>query len=245
MGTQIKRALRYPLFLMLVATATTSFMLTMVVPQIVDFLLSTGGELPLSTKILIAFSKGFSACWWLALATSFVLFFTLRFFRQSAKSFALFQDRLLLSLPVLGPTLRQFATARFAENFAVLLKNGVALPESLALAATTFTNQALREAAKEAQRAVIAGTPLSKAATSLFPPLVIQMLRIGEQSGQLNKALQDVTRHYDLEVKDRVERLIAAIEPALTILVGGLLAWVVLAVLGPIYGNLAHLSQVP
>jgi type IV pilus assembly protein PilC len=244
-AAQLKRALRYPLFLFLVAAGTVSFMMTMVVPQIAEFLRSLNGELPFSTRLLILVSDMFGAGWWLLLITLGGVFAVTKILRRQSSAFALRFDRGLLRVPLWGEALHQLCVAPFAESFALLLPSGLSVTESLAIAAPSLQNRALIAQAREAKNRVEQGEKLSAVMEGLLSPFALQMLRVGEQSGQLPKALQDIARHYDETIKDTVERLIGALEPALTLLIGGLLAWVVLAVLGPIYGNLGKIGQVP
>lgn len=239
----LRRALRYPLFLLCVALGATGFMMTMVVPQVVGLLLSLDSDLPRSTRWLIAASDAFAAAWWTLPLIAGGGGLATRLLRRHSESAALRLDGWLLRVPVFGPLLRQLAVARFAYSFAALLQSHTPMPVALHTAAAVLNNRALRAAALTAKQRLEAGLPLSAATAELFPPFVTQSLKVGETSGQLPKTLNEVTRHYDAELQATVERLIGALEPALTLLVGGLLAWVVLAVLGPVYGSLGKLSQ--
>jgi len=242
---QLSRTLRYPLFLLCLALGVMTFMMTMVVPQVIAFLNSISGDLPFLTRLLIRVSEGFAAGGWLALVSLVAGILILFTAKRYSPSLALEQDRLLLALPGLGPAIRKIAVARFAQSLALLLQSGVSLPSSLRYATAVLGNRALIEAANFAERQIQAGHTLSSATVDVFPPLVTQMLRVGEQSGQLPKTLDEVTRYYDAEVQSTVERFIGSLEPALTIAVGALLAWVVLAVLGPVYGSLAKVGMMP
>ncbi|MDD5585944.1 MAG: type II secretion system F family protein [Alphaproteobacteria bacterium] len=239
------RALRYPLFLLCVALGVAAFMMTMVVPRVMDFLNTLGADLPFMTRVLIKLSALFAAGWWIALLVIMTCVLVFMTARRYSGPFALRSDGWLLRLPLLGPAIHKLAVARFAHSFALLLQSGAGLPESLHTAKAVLGNRALIEAAEAAERQVQAGQSLSAATSGLFPPFVSQMLRVGEQSSRLIATLDEVTRHYDTEVQSAIERLIGALEPALTLLVGALLAWVVLAVLGPVYGSLGQLNMVP
>jgi type IV pilus assembly protein PilC len=242
---RLRRALRYPLFLMMIAVATVTFMMLMVVPQITSFLQTIDGRLPLSTRALIFAADLFSAGWLYALGLIVAVLVFLSVLRRQSEGFALGFDKMLLSLPFVGQPLLQLFVARFTETFALLLNNGLPLPEALRTARPVLHNLYLMSAETEAERRIASGEPPSEATRLFFPSFVAEMLRVGEQSGQLPKALNDVTRIYNERVKDITERFIGSLEPFLTLLVGGLLAWVVLAVLGPIYGSLSLLGRTP
>ena len=218
-------------------------MMTMVVPRVLDFLNTVAGELPLSTRLLIKVSELFADYWWVALLALAVSIMAVMAFRRHSESFALRSDGWLLALPGLGPTLHKLAVARFAHNFALLLQSGADLPAALHTAKAVLGNRALMATAAEAEQRVLAGQSFSTSTAELFPPFVAQMIRVGEQSGCLTATLENVTRYYDTETQAAVEGFIGALEPALTILVGAILAWVVLAVLGPVYGSLGKLNM--
>lgn len=240
---RLNRALRYPLFLVTVALGVTIFMVTSVVPQVMEFLGSVAQTLPLSTRLLVALSTLAAKGWWLVLlavlAASFILFVA----RGRSPAFAQQSDGWALSLPGLGRVLRQLALARFSDGFALLLQSGADLPLALDTAKDVLGNRALVAAAAEANRRLQDGESLSSALSLLFPRAVTQRIRVGEKSGRLVETLIDVARVYDDETKLAVDAFIGALEPALTILVGGLLGWVVLAVLGPVYGSLGKLDM--
>lgn len=240
---QLSRTLRYPLFLLCLAIGVITFMMTMVVPQVIAFLNSISADLPFVTRLLIIISESFAAWWWIILGGSTLGIAGLLHIRRYSKSLAVRLDRRLLAIPGIGPALHKLAIARFAHSLALLMQGGIDLPSSLRSAAAVLNNRALVEAAYFAEKQLLAGHPFSNATAHVFPPLVTQMLRVGEQSGQLARTLDDVTRYYDDEVQTTIDRFIGSLEPVLTIIVGALLAWVVLAVLGPVYGSLGKLSQ--
>jgi len=242
MGERINRALRYPLFLLCVAISVTTFMMVMVVPQIVSFLNSIDNQLPQATRILIAVSDAFSAAWWMVGLALFGGALLAAVARRHLGGVAVFLDRLLLRLPLVGVVLEKLMLARFAQSFAILVQSGLGIPASLAGARNTLGNRWLEARLDEAAERITSGQSLSAAMAELFPPFALRVLRIGEQGGQLEKSLGDIAAHYDREAADAAERMIGSLEPTLTLLIGALLAWVVLAVLGPIYGSLSHIN---
>lgn len=240
---ETRRALRYPLFLLSVACAVTSFMMLFVVPQIVEFLASVEASLPLSTRLLIKGAKAFAAFWWclplllLSGWTSVILL------RKRGGSMACKIDRVFLRLPAVGPLILSFSMARLASSLALLLQSGLPISNAVSKAAHTTSNFFLEKKIHEANAQLMAGTPLSRGLSDLLPPLPLQILKIGENSGSLTHSFNEMARGFEKEAKDGVASFLGLLEPSLTILVGALLAWIVLAVLGPVYGSLAPLSR--
>lgn len=239
---QLRRALRYPIFLLCLALGATAFMLTMVVPKVLAFLTSLSVQLPWPTRVLVRLSGFVVGNWWVLLLGVFAVAAGAALGRRFSGAFALRLDRWFLALPGIGPTLHKLALARFAHSFSLLLTNGADLPGALALSKDVLGNRALVEAAKASEKDVQSGKPLSAAMAVLFPPFVTQMLAVGEKSGNLPGTLRDAAHVHDEEAQAAVDQFIGSLEPALTLFVGLLLAWVVLAVLGPVYGSLGQLS---
>jgi type IV pilus assembly protein PilC len=242
MQEQLRRALRYPLFLIAVAFATTGFMMTMVVPKVIGFLNAIDNQLPLATRILIAASDVFAECWWAIALLAFMGISLTGFLRRHSEGAALTIDGFILRLPVMGNVLKKLALARFAHSFAILFQSGAGMLASLRSARSALGNRALEAVMHGIEQQVQAGRSLSMAMTGTLPGFAVRMIRTGEQSGQLGKSLDDIATAYDREVAEATDRMIATLEPALTLVIGAMLAWVVLAVLGPIYASLGKLS---
>ena len=238
----VTRALRYPLFLLLIACGVTSFMMLLVVPEIISFLTNIGQDLPLSTRFLIGTAETFEKVWWMAPPVLLLLFLGIRIVHRINGEAAIILDSLVLKLPIVGDVIAKLALARLTSSFTILLKSGLSVPQSLHLASSTLGNAAIERQAAFAHQKLMDGLPLSKAAHILFPPMMIQILHIAEKSATLPKALEEIARSCDREAHDSVESFLGLLEPILTILIGGLLAWIVLAVLGPIYGSLSPLA---
>lgn len=242
MNEHFKRALRYPLFLMAVAFAVVTFMMVLVVPQIVAFLNSIDTQLPPATRFLIKVSHLFSEVWWLlALCLGSSVVATI-FLRRLSPRAACFIDSCVLSSPIFGDVILKLMLARFAQCFSILVQSGLNIPESLKGARDTLGNRALETKLDQVLQRIISGDLLSNAMNLLFPPFALRILKIGEQGRGLPKSLADIARHYDREATESAERMIGMLEPGLTLMIGALLAWVVLAVLGPIYGSLSHMN---
>lgn len=240
---QIRRALRYPLFLLVVAFLVTSFMMILVVPQIVAFLTNLGTELPLMTRILIGVADFFAAAWWGLPLLALGAWFAMKSLRANSAAARSRTDGWLLRLPILGGVLRKLALTRFTASLAVLLDSGLTLPESLGIATGTLGNAALRDLAAQTHTQLVQGKAFSLAAAGLYPLNILHMLKVAEKAGILAPTLHAIAQSTETEARDGIAAFLGLLEPVLTLLVGGLLAWVVLAVLGPVYGALEPLSR--
>jgi len=157
-------------------------------------------------------------------------------------AFAQKTDALLLQIPYLGPICRALALARFTASLTILLKSGLALPQALTAAQDTLGNRALAAQTESARNVLVTGAPFSVAMAGLYAPLDLYALRVAETSGALTRVLERTAISLEARADRAMDHFLGLIEPALTLMVGALLAWVVLAVLGPIYGNLGVLG---
>jgi type IV pilus assembly protein PilC len=153
-------------------------------------------------------------------------------------------DACKLRLPILGPILRKIILARFAGVFAMMYASGIAIIDAIRSTEDVVGNAVIRDGLQRARQLIAEGRNVAAAFqdVGLFPPLVIRMLRVGENTGALDAALLNVAYFYNRDVKESVEKLQALIEPAMTLILGGLLGWVMLSVLGPIYDVITKLK---
>jgi len=244
MNKRIRAAARYPLFTLVVTLALAGAMMIFLVPQLSVFLESMQIELPLMTRSLMATSAFVQAYWWLiVLVPALVIGLAWLGYRRDDR-IATAIDRLLLQLPIVGLTLRKIAMSRFAHFFTIMYKSGVGILECLDTARGVAGNRSLAKSLDEARTNVEQGSTLTDALrdTGEFPDMVVRMVRVGEQAGSLDKALESVSAFYDRDVRETVQQLVDSVQPTLTLVIGALLAWIVLAVLGPMYDSF---SQMP
>ena len=244
MQTKIKKATRYPTILLVVVILTVTIMMGVVVPQIVGFIKNLGQELPFYTTALVATSEFFQEYWWAVLGTPFILFFLYKVIRKNSEGFAYQMDSMFLRLPIAGPIIRKVSIARYAQTFGSLFSSGIDVINCLKAAQKTVANLALIEALETVEARVQAGAPLSQAFNSSgeFPTLVIRMIKIGEESGNLTPVLMQVSEFYTKDVDEAVQGVITMIEPMLTALLGVMILWIAVGVFGPIYGSFANID---
>ena len=243
LGAQSRRLLAYPAFVAVTVAIALIFLVSTVLPQMLPFLLALGRELPLQTRLLVWLANGWREYWptlCAALAASTLA--GLLWWRLSPTA-AERLDRALLHLPLIGELRRKIILARFADVLATMYAAGIPLLDALRSLGGVIGNRDIERAVCTAANGISAGQSLSAAFadTGVLPPLVVRMLRIGEQTGALDTALANVSYFFGREARERIAGLQASIEPTLTILVGLLLAWVMLAVLGPVYDAVGSL----
>ncbi len=236
---RIKKATRYPSIMLVVIMIMFIVMMTFVVPEVVSFLTSSGIELPAITVALIATSEFVQGYWWSIPLVPVLLVVLYKGGRRTSDGLAYQMDKLILRLPKFGPLVRKISLSRFAHFFAVMFNSGVPILTCLDTAQKVVDNLCLQKSLESVRQSVQEGNPLSLGLkeTGEFPSLVIRMVKIGEDSGNLSETLEHVTTFYDNDVRDSVDGLIAMIEPALTVFAGGLIVWIVAAVFGPIYDS--------
>ncbi|MBI2311780.1 MAG: type II secretion system F family protein [Betaproteobacteria bacterium] len=237
MAAQTKQVLMYPSFVLLVVVGITFFLMIYLVPQLAGFIKNMGQTLPAQTKALIFISGIFVKFWWLILAVPVVLAILVKLAATASPAVRYWVDDLKLRIWPVGPILRKIILARFASFFAMMYSSGITVLECVATSRDIAGNAVIAESLARAGRQIEEGKNLTQAFhdAGIFPPLVLRMLRVGEATGALDKALLNVSYFYDRDVKESVKRVQVMIEPTLTVVLGLLLGWIMLTVLAPIY----------
>jgi general secretion pathway protein F len=233
--SRITGALMYPAVVSVIGIAVALFLMTQVVPNLLDTLTQAGRELPLVTRIVKGASDSIVKWWWaLALGVG-VAALTIRGILRTEKGRTA-ADRLWLRVPVLGTLIRKETTARLAVVMAALLRSGVAFSDAIRIARQTVRNRVFAEALSTYEQAVIAGRDVSAtlAASGVFSPMVVQMLAVGQEAGQLEDMLDQVAEAYDYQVATAAQRLTAVLEPLLIVFLAILVGFIALATVLPI-----------
>ncbi|QBI21512.1 type II secretion system F family protein [Egibacter rhizosphaerae] len=233
---KIKTALTYPVVVVCLAILLTAAMLIFIVPVFVDMFEDLGGELPLPTQILLFLSDILRSWWFLILPLPIVAW---QLFKQARKDPKVrYQlDRLKLKVPVFGDLFHKIALARFNRNFGTLLRAGVPILSALEITADTVNNGVISDAVKDVQTAVKEGEsvarPLSQHA--VFPPMTVQMIAVGEETGAMDEMLEKIADFYDDEVATTTESLTAMLEPLMIMVLGGIVGAMVIALYMPMF----------
>jgi len=243
-NAKVKKAVRYPAVMLVVMLGLFLFMMTSVVPQVTSFLQSNGQALPFITLSLIATSNFVQSFWWVFIALPVTIFVLANTLSRMSSDFAYRIDFLKLRLPMFGPVLRKISLSRFAHFFATMFQSGVPILSCLETAQKVVGNLVLARSLGSVRTTVQDGSPLSSGLrdTGEFPNLVLRMVKIGEDSGNLGETLENVTEFYDHDVTETVDSMVGMIEPALTMFAGLMMAWIVAGVLGPIYSGIAKMG---
>ena len=234
--SKVATALAYPLIMALVGGGVMLFLLAFVIPKITAVFADNKAALPLITIILLKISAIVRQGWWLLLsAAAAAIYFYRRLLERD--SFRLKRDRLLLELPLLGPLMQKLLLARFAKILGLLLASGVPVIRAMEITAEVVVNRAYRLFLGEAKKELIEGGKLSAtlSRSPLFPPLLIHLIGIGEQSGTLDAMLNKAGTAFEREFDTATTRFMALLEPVMVLAMGLAVGFVVVAVLLPIF----------
>ena len=241
---KVKKAIAYPIVLLVVMTIVISVLMIFVVPKLIAFIEAQGFDIPWHTKALIFVSGIFSDYWYLVIGIPLLTLFLGVIMYRVSEDFAYRIDALTLKLPAIGPTARKINMARFTHFFSVMFRSGIDILESLNTAKNVVGNRVIQESITVARTSVTEGNSLTASLrlSNHFPNLVIRMFKVGEDSGNMNDAMENINFFYNREVNDAVDAMVGIIQPALTIVMGGLIFWVIAAVFGPLYQSFSKMN---
>ena len=233
---KVKSAMIYPATIVGVAFIVVIFMLTFVIPTFAKMFSSMGADLPIPTVIVIKLSDFAQRFWWLILAGAAGVVVGIRAYYKTEGGKSVI-DALLLKLPVLGTLIRKVAVARFTRTLGTLVSSGVPILEGLRITARTAGNRVVERAVLDTRAAVTAGKTLADPlkASTVFPPMVVQMISVGEQTGALDAMLNKIADFYDDEVDTAVTALTALLEPLMIVFLGVVIGGLVIAMYLPIF----------
>jgi general secretion pathway protein F len=233
--SEVQSALLYPALMAVVGGLGVIVLLAFVIPRFATVLTDVGGSLPFTTRALMTASAVVTKAWWLWLLLAGALAYALpTILARPAVRRRWHAAR--LDLPWVGDLERKYATARFARTLGLVLRSGIPAMPALKIARASASNVIVRDGIDRATGAVAEGSPLAPALAGTLPPLAVQMIAVGEESGQLEELCLKVADSYDSEVRRALRTAVALIEPAMILLFGGLVGFVALAMLQAIYG---------
>lgn len=244
LNQQVKSAMTYPVVIMFIAVGVFYAMLTLVLPTFSGMFASLGSDLPAYTQILIHISEFLRSWYMLALVAAVVgvVWGLKRYYETKQGKYAI--DFLLLTIPVFGDILRKVAVARFTRTFGTLIKSGVPIVTALGVVKDSSGNEVLIRAIDQVISRVQQGgtisVPLSE--SRIFPPMVTQMVAIGEETGQLENMLEKVADFYDIEVSTAVEGLTSLMEPLMIVVLGGMVGAIVIGMYLPMFSIISKIQ---
>lgn len=233
---KVKAAMMYPAVVFFVAMGATIFMLMFIIPTFARMFTDFGGELPLPTKIVMGLSEFLRTKWWLLLGSGVaaVVFFK-RFYATETGKLRI--DQFLLGTPVLGQVIRKAAIARFTRTLGTLISSGVPILNGLDITARTAGNKVVEKAVYATRESISQGNTIADPlrASGVFPPMVTQMIGVGEQTGALDEMLEKIANFYDDEVDTAVDTLTSVIEPVMIVVMGTLVGGMLIAMYLPMF----------
>ena len=235
---KIKKATISPIFGIAMMFVVVGIMATVVVPKITSFLKEQNIPLPFSTIALIAFSDFMQKSWQMIVIIAVVTFIAIKILKRVPKiKFIL--DKILIKMPIIGSIIVKINSAKFCQFFGLTFKSGLGVVECLESASGVIKNSAMKASIEIAKNKITDGKTLTEGikGSGYFPNLVIRMFKIGEESGNMEESLNNIKFFYDKEINDSIDRLIGMIQPILTIVMGGMVAWIAISVFGPIYSS--------
>jgi type IV pilus assembly protein PilC len=239
---KIKSALMYPTIVMSVALLVVVFLMVKVVPTFKEVFTSFGSKLPAPTQLLVDISEFFQKSWYIMFGVIVSAIFAIRMAAKTEKGL-LFLDGYMLKMPVFGDLVRKSAVARFARTLGTLLKSGVPILEALETVAKTSGNKVVESVILTARASIREGQgltePLKK--SGVFPPMVTQMVSVGEETGKIDEMLMRAADFYEEEVDTAVEGLSSIMEPIIIVFLGVTIGYIVVAMFMPMFdmGNVA------
>ena len=233
--SRVVTAMIYPLLIMAVGLLIMSFLFIYVIPNITSIFKDMSQELPLPTQLLITTSDLFKSYWWILVILIIGAFIAMRAVRKSVKG-RLWMDKTVLRLPMVGPLTSKLATARFSRTLGSLLDNGVSMLPAMEIVKNVVGNVLIAQIVADAGVDVGKGQPLGQSldAGKVFPPIAIQMIQVGEQSGNLEEMLNKVADVFEREVETSVMRLTALLEPVMVLIMAGMVLFIILSIFLPI-----------
>ena len=240
---KIRSAMTYPIAVLCLVTVILIAMLVFIVPTFKTLYDDLGGTLPLPTRILLGVSAIIKGYFPFVVLGAIGFVFAFKRWKATPKGRATY-DRLILKGPIFGGLVQKTAITRFARTFGVLLRSGVPILESLEITAETVNNVVVEDAVRDVQSAVRTGesiaSPLSK--HDIFPPMVTQMIAVGEETGALDEMLEKIADFYDAEIEATVDALTSLLEPLLIVVLGGAVGSMVIALYMPMF-NIINLIE--
>ena len=244
LASHTKKLLMYPAFVGTIVLGATFFLMIYMVPQLKQFVKNMGQALPPQTQLLFFVSDLLVGYWWLFLSLPVLAVVVGQLVLRSNPLARLRLDGMNLALPIFGPILKKIILSRFANTFAMLYAAGIPILESIRTTQDIVGNRVVRKALVRVEQSIREGQNVAGAFhdAGLFPPLVVRMLRVGENTGGLDKSLRNVSYFYNRDVKESVEKAQTLIEPMLTLFMGALLGWIMLSVIGPVYDVISKIK---
>ncbi len=239
-----KKIMIYPAIVTFVIIGVVTYLMIDLVPELIPFIKDLGGEIPIHTRALLATSDFLGNYWYLVFGIPILAFISITQLAKRKPDVRMFIDKQKLRLYIFGPLILKTNLARFANYFAMMYSSGITVLDSLKISEMLVNNAVLTKSIRDVRERIADGGQISESfeSVNVYPPLVIRMIKVGENTGNLDEALLNISYFYNREVKESVDKMEAAMTPVLTIVLGAIMLWIMSAVLGPIYDSLSKIQ---
>ena len=237
------KAIRGPMFGIFIMVVVLGVMTSMVVPKVTAFLTAQDIPLPMITVALIKFSDFMKNYWYFMIIVP-IIFYVIIKLLQTSEPIAVKIDHIKLKVPVFGPIIRKIDSAKFCQFFSLTFRSGLGVLDCLESSCGVIKNKAIKRSIMLVKEQVSDGQSMTKSigATGYFPSLVVRMFKVGEESGNMESALMNIKFFYDREINDSIDKIVGMIQPSITLVMGGMIGWITIAVFGPIYSTFSNLK---
>jgi len=233
---QVKSAMTYPIAVLVISIAVVTLLLLKVIPVFQKMFEGMGGELPGPTAVVVAMSQFVQSYWWIIFGVLAVALFAFNRFGKTEKGRFMI-DSALLKAPIIGPVLKKVAVAKFSRTLSTMMSSGVPILEGLNIVSKTAGNVVIEAALMKTRQSISEGQSIAEPLTAagIFPPMVVQMIAVGEATGALDNMLNKIADFYDDEVDAAVAGMTALIEPIMMVFLGGVVGGMIIAMYLPIF----------
>ncbi len=239
-----RKIMPYPAVIGSLIMAIIMFLMIFVVPDIMDAIVALGGEIPLETKALIAVSGFLTVYWYLVIAAPIVLFVLIRMMYKSNDKFRFRMDGVLLKIWPIGEVNEKIKVSRFTRYFALMFASGITVLDAIKLSRSVVSNMVIEDGIDRAWTQISEGGSISESFQNIgiFPPLVIRMLKVGESTGRMDESLRNVSYFFERDINDKIEKMEPVMQTTLMAVIGIIVLWLALSVLGPIYDTISTIE---
>ncbi len=239
-----KKIMIYPIIVIAIVLGVVGFLMMYLMPQLLPFIKNMGSEIPTHTKVLMSVSSAFVNYWYVILFMPFVIYGAIKVMAKSNPKVQLLVDRIKLKIWLFGPLMMKIKLARFANYFAMMYGSGITVLNALKISEGIMNNVMLEDSIRTARTRISEGMQISESfeTTGVFPSMIVRMIKIGEDTGAMDEALLNVSYFYNREVRESIDKIEPTLMPALTIILGFMMGWIMLSVLGPVYDAVANIK---
>jgi type IV pilus assembly protein PilC len=244
LASHTRKIMIYPAIVTAVVICVVSFLMIYLMPQLMPFIKNIGSEIPFYTEVLISMSRAFVNYWYIIFSLPVIVYVAAAVAANKNIAVRYYIDGIKLRLWLIGPLVSKIKLARFANYFAMMYSSGITVLDALGISEDMVDNLVLEDSIKKARSSIAEGTQISESFESVgvFPSMIVRMLKVGEDTGAMDEALLNVSYFYNREVKESIEKLEPAMMPVLTIILGGIMMWIMMAVLGPVYDAVSSIK---